>query len=125
MSEKKADILIVNDEDDIARIIIDRLEFLGYNTRRARDGHECLAMLEQHLPDLVLLDLRMPNMSGEEVIGHVMEKNIQVPVIVVSASADRDLIDVCMERGVMDYMIKPFDGATLVEKVRGALEGIA
>lgn len=123
MSETAKDILVANDEDDIARIVADRLEFLGYAVRRARDGHECLELVAERVPDLLLLDVRMPGLDGVQVLERVRVTHPALPVIMVSASADQRLIAGCIERGAADYLTKPFDGATLQKKVQAILEG--
>ena len=122
MIEDKKDILVANDEDDIARIVVDRLIFIGYEVRRANNGHECLERIAERVPDLLLLDLRMPGMDGVEVLRKIRPLSPPLTTIVVSASADRQLIQQCLEHGATNYLIKPFDGAALAEQVRAALE---
>lgn len=122
MIENKKDILVANDEDDIARIVVDRLLFIGYEVRRASDGCECLQRIAERVPDLLLLDLRMPGMDGVTVLEHLRKRYPSLVTIVVSASVDRQLIRQCLELGATNYLIKPFDGAALEGQVRAALE---
>jgi CheY-like chemotaxis protein len=114
-------ILVANDEEDILRIIADRLEFYGFQVRTARDGRACLDMIAEELPDLLLLDIRMPNMDGIQVLDRLKSECPDLPVIVVSASADHDLVEECLVRGATDYLIKPFEAVALKEKVYGVL----
>jgi CheY-like chemotaxis protein len=122
MRKTKKHIVVANDEDDIARIIVDRLTFIGYDVRHVLDGCECLQCIAERVPDLLLLDLRMPGMDGVTVLEHLRKRYPSLVTIVVSASADRQLIQQCLELGATNYLIKPFDGAALAEQVRAALE---
>jgi len=115
-------ILVANDEEDILRIIADRLEFRGFRVRRAGDGTTCLDMIAAEEPDLLLLDIRMPGMDGIEVLDRLKVGHPGLPVIVVSASADQSLVEGCLERGATDYLIKPFDARALETKVYSVLE---
>ena len=115
-------ILVANDEEDILRIIADRLEFYGFQVRTARDGKACLDRIAEEVPDLLLLDLRMPVMDGIQVLDRLKSECPDLPVIVVSASADQDLVEECLVKGATDYLIKPFEAVALKEKVYGVLE---
>lgn len=98
-------IAIIDDDVQIGDVLTKILEKEGYGVIRAYSGTEALYLLSRKKPDLVLLDLMLPGLSGEEVLPHI--KNI--PVIVLSAKVDvQDKINLLLG-GAADYMTKPFD----------------
>ena len=106
-------IAIIDDDIHIGNMIEEVLRYEGYNVLRAYSGTEALYLLEQNKPDLVLLDLMLPGLSGEEVLPHI--KNI--PVIVISAKVDvQDKVNLLLG-GAADYLTKPFDTAELLARI--------
>lgn len=106
-------IAIIDDDVQIGDVLTKILENEGYGVMRAYSGTEALYLLSQKKPDLVLLDLMLPGLSGEEVLPHI--KNI--PVIVVSAKVDvQDKINLLLG-GAVDYMTKPFDPDELLARI--------
>lgn len=106
-------ILIVDDDEFINNMLLEALTKEGYNVLRAFSGSEALMVLENSKPDLVLLDLMLPGISGEEVI-----KKIQgIPVIVVSAKIDVDNKVQLLLGGAADYVTKPFDLRELIARI--------
>lgn len=106
-------ILIVDDDEFINNMLLEALTKEGYNVLRAFSGSEALMVLENNKPDLVLLDLMLPGVSGEEVI-----KKIQgIPVIVVSAKIDVDNKVQLLLGGAADYVTKPFDLRELMARI--------
>lgn len=114
-------ILIADDEEDILEIIADRLEFYGFDVRTAKDGIQCLEEIGRDVPDLVLLDIRMPEMDGLEVLARLHEEHPDLPVLMVSASSDRNVAERSLSKGAFDYLLKPFEPEELKEKVLRAL----
>ena len=112
-----AKILVVNDEEDILRIIVDRLEHYGFEVCTARDGRQGLDLADQEEPDLVLLDVRMPVMGGMAALDELHRQHPDLPVLIVSASADREVVEESLSRGAVDYLLKPFEPAELRDKV--------
>lgn len=101
-------ILIVEDDIDINNLLSEILKNNGYEIDNAYTGREALLLLQMKEYDLVLLDLMMPNMTGEEVIEEI-RKNNKVSIIVISAKADKKTkIDV-LRMGADDFIKKPFD----------------
>ena len=106
-------IAIIDDDVQIGDVLTKILENEGYGVMRAYSGTEALYLLSQKKPDLVLLDLMLPGLSGEEVLPHI--KNI--PVIVLSAKVDvQDKINLLLG-GAVDYMTKPFDPDELLARI--------
>lgn len=122
MVEGREKVLVANDEIDILEVIVDRLEYLGFDVRAVGDGQACVEEVEREVPDLVLLDVRMPRMDGLAVLHWLQQHCAGVPVLMVSASADREVVEESLSRGVVDYMLKPFSGEELGRKVIEALK---
>ncbi len=106
-------IAIIDDDIHIGDVLADVLIREGYSILRAYSGTEAIYLLSQNTPDLVLLDLMLPGLSGEEVLPHI--KN--VPVIVLSAKGNvQDKVNLLMG-GAADYMTKPFDTQELLARI--------
>jgi two-component system alkaline phosphatase synthesis response regulator PhoP len=116
-----ARILIVDDEPEIVRGLEDNLRFEGYVTSTATDGEAALAVAAREAPDLVILDLMMPKMSGWEVCRALRANGIDVPVIMLTArGAEPDRVR-GLELGADDYITKPFSLRELLARVRAVL----
>lgn len=102
-------ILIVDDEPPIREILRVFLGDLGYETEAVEDGESAIELLEDHRPDMVLLDVRMPGMNGLEVLRAAMEMYPDLPVIMISGYADEDLAREALSQGAYDFFLKPFD----------------
>lgn len=114
-----ADILIVEDEDSIANLIRMALSVSGHNVDRAADGTTALEMVKESHYDLVILDLMLGGMSGEQVLAKLAEMDI--PVMVVSAKSNlHDQIQ-CLRMGADDYITKPFDSIDLITRAEVVL----
>ncbi len=106
-------ILIIDDDIHIGDMLTEVLTKEGYAVLRAYSGTEALLVLAQQTPDLVLLDLMLPGLSGEEVLPRIKG----IPVIVVSAKVDvADKVDLLLG-GAADYMTKPFDVQELLARI--------
>ena len=106
-------IAVVDDDMDIGNMLQEVLERAGYGVLRAYSGTEALLLLERQRPDLVLLDLMLPGLSGEAVLPHLAG----VPVIVLSARGEvQDKVSLLLE-GAADYMTKPFDTRELLARI--------
>jgi CheY-like chemotaxis protein len=115
-------VLVVDDEEDILEIIADRLAFYGFEVRTARNGVECLEVIEREVPDLVLLDIRMPGMDGMAVLARLREEYPMLPVVMISASSERHIARASLSQGAVDYILKPFEPNELKEKVLRAIK---
>lgn len=106
-------IAIVDDDIYIGDMLEDLLHREGYATLRAYSGTEALYLLSQRKPDLILLDLMLPGLPGEEVLAHIQG----IPVLVLSAKADvADKVSLLLG-GAMDYITKPFDTKELLARI--------
>ena len=106
-------ILIIDDDAAIGDMEQEVLEREGYAVQRAYSGTEALLLLKERRPDLVLLDLMLPGLSGEDVLPRIQD----IPVIVVSAkTAVQDKVDLLLH-GAADYLTKPFDTKELLARV--------
>ena len=112
-------ILIIDDDVHIGNMLEELLVREGYRVSRAYSGTEALLVLSDARPDLVLLDLMLPGLSGEE----VLPKLEGVPVIVLSAKADVESKVSLLLGGAADYITKPFDAKELLARVTVALRG--
>ena len=112
-------ILIIDDDMHIGDMLTEVLEREGYGVLRAYSGTEALMLLSSKTPDLVLLDLMIPGLSGEE----VLPKMKNIPVIVVSAKIDVDNKVKLLLGGAVDYVTKPFHTKELLARIAVALRG--
>ncbi len=114
-------ILIVEDERDLSRLMITIMQSDGYQTIAARDGVEGLELATREKPDLMLLDLRLPKMSGMRVLRNLNKQRVNVPVVVVTAWQSEELVVEALRLGVKDYVKKPFSANDLLGAVKRAL----
>lgn len=116
----KEKILVVEDEKSIAHFISTVLNNNGYEAMRARTGQEALSMVSSHCPDLIILDLGLPDMDGMDLLRQIRSWS-GLPVVVVSArSHERDKVT-ALDLGADDYLTKPFGTAELLARVRTAI----
>ena len=116
-------LLLVDDEEDMLKLLSYRLKHAGYEVITAGDGQIALDTLENVTPDLILLDLRMPNMDGYEFCELRKEnENIKrIPVILLSASLNQDPRNITSSLEVEDVIIKPFEPQDLIDKIEGLI----
>lgn len=113
-------ILIVDDEESIRFLYEQELLDEGYEIILARDGKECLDMVKQQSPDLVILDIRMPRMDGLEAIGKIIEINKDIPIIINSAYSTYK--DDFMSWAADAYVVKSYDLDSLKITIQDVLE---
>ena len=120
MSNNKYKILVIEDESNIQSFIETILEANDYQAITASTCQQGLMMYGSHNPDLVILDLGLPDQDGMEFIRQVRQKDI-TPIIVLSARSDESDKVEALDLGANDYMVKPFSTAELLARVRAAL----
>jgi DNA-binding response OmpR family regulator len=117
-------VLIVEDEEDIATAMSDRLESWGFDTTLAYSGQAGLDLLIDTWPDLVLLDIRLPDRDGLRVLAEMREKSVAIPIIVVSASHGPGIEQKAIEAGATDFILKPYEPEDLRRKIENALSQV-
>ena len=116
----KDKVLIVEDEQSISNFISMILQASGFDTIVVRTGEEALTMVSSHCPDLIILDLGLPDMDGMEVLKSV-RKWSNLPVVVVSArNHEHDKVE-ALDYGADDYLVKPFGTSELLARIRTAI----
>ena len=116
-------VVIVEDEYNISSFVSAVLQANGFDTMVARNGAEAIILITSHCPDLVLLDLGLPDMDGQGIIENVRGWS-NVPIIVVSArTRERDKV-MALESGADDYITKPFGTSELLARIRTALRHV-
>ena len=121
--ETRDKILIVEDDETIAAFLVAVLNANGFDTIRASLGKEAVSLISSHCPDLVLLDLSLPDMDGMDILSG-LRKWSTLPVIVVSARGrERDKV-IALDMGADDYLTKPFGPGELLARIRAALRHV-
>ena len=120
MSNNKYKVLVVEDDRNILSMIQTVLESNGYQVLTAQRCRQGILMLSSHVPDLVVLDLGLPDMDGEEFI-RITRRSSMIPIIVLSARTDENDKVSALDLGANDYITKPFGTAELLARVRASL----
>jgi len=121
MNANAATILIVDDEPPIRRLLRTSLASQGFQVIEASDGGGALAEIERSRPDLVILDLGLPDIGGLEVIRILRGSGNAMPILVLSSRADEKGKVEALDLGADDYVTKPFGTAELFARIRAAL----
>ena len=116
-------VVIVEDEYNISSFVSAVLQANGFDTMVARNGAEAIILITSHCPDLVLLDLGLPDMDGQGIIENVRGWS-NVPIIVVSARTRERYKVMALESGADDYITKPFGTSELLARIRTALRHV-
>jgi len=124
MADALRRILVVDDEAVIRKAIRMACEKEGYEVVEAENGNEALRQVELARPDLVLLDLMLPDISGFDVCREVRKQGLRVPVIIVSAKTEEIDIVVGLEIGADDYITKPFRARELLARIAAHLRRV-
>ena len=124
MSDPKHTVLVVEDEEQMRRFVRISLTANGYRVLDAKTGGEGIAQAVAHTPDLVLLDLGLPDIDGLDVAKKLREWST-VPIIVISARGQEESKVRALDEGADDYLTKPFGAAELMARIRVALRHAA
>lgn len=115
-------VLVVDDEEAVCDIIVDALHLAGYRTLRAGDGASALTITRDQQPDLVILDVNMPRMTGFEVLERMRQAGIMTPIILLTARHSREDTVTGLRLGADDYVKKPFGLEELLLRVTAVLK---
>lgn len=110
-------VLVADDEEDIREIIQDRLEACGFNVVTASTGAEALRKISTERFDGVFLDVKMPEMTGIEVLEEVRKKDTRLPIIIITSSTSRDAAIGSLAKGANEFVLKPFEWEELKVKI--------
>ncbi len=118
-----AKILIAEDEPDIRDLVAFTLRFAGYEVVTASNGEEAVLLAPRENPDLILMDVRMPRMTGYDACRLIKseERLKDIPVVFLSAKGQENEIQTGLVAGAEEYMLKPFALDQLIERVRSIL----
>jgi DNA-binding response OmpR family regulator len=116
-----ARILVVDDEPEIVRGLTDNLRFEGHETLVATNGSDAIAVVASEAPDLVLLDVMMPVMSGWDVAKELRRRGLDVPIIMLTARGEEADRVLGLELGADDYVTKPFSAREVAARIRAVL----
>ena len=114
-------VLVVDDEPNVTAIVEEYFTSLGYAVDVANDGGAALIQAAAVRPDVVLLDISMPEISGEEVLDRLHAIDPTVPIVMLTGNADEELARRFLRRGALDYVSKPFQLDTLERIVAAAV----
>jgi DNA-binding response OmpR family regulator len=119
----KQRILIIDDEPDMVTLLSKGFEAYGYEVITAVNGWDGLALARIEKPNLILLDSLMPKMDGPTTLASLkaMKETKQIPVVVLTALSGKEHITDALQNGASDYIVKPFDLHSLLEKVSNVL----
>ena len=123
LTRKGAMVLLVDDEDQLRRVMKDLLERQGYTVVEARDGAQALDEVDRHAPDIVILDLNLPGVDGYSVLSQLRSRPAtrQIPIIVLTAKGEEDNEVRVLELGADDFLTKPFRAKALAARLESAL----
>jgi two-component system, OmpR family, response regulator len=121
MSTKKGSILVVEDEEKIARVLELELEYEGYEVSKVIDGLEALEAYRTGHWDLILLDVMLPGLSGIEILRRIRNNDLHTPVILLTAKSSVEDKVSGLDLGANDYITKPFQIEELLARIRAAL----
>lgn len=117
-------ILVVDDAAFMRMMIRDILSGSGYEIHEAINGRDAVDKYEEVRPDLVTMDITMPEMSGLEALRLIRDKDPAARVLMVSAMGQQKLIVEALEAGALDFLVKPFQPTKVLETVKKCLQGI-
>lgn len=117
---EKIKLLIADDEFEFASTLVARLELRGFSVNMVNSGIDALEAVKAHAPDVLLLDLKMPDLDGLEVLARLREDFLDLKVIILTGHGSFEAGKEGMELGAYDYIMKPVDLNRLIEVVQAA-----
>ena len=122
MTTDKSSILIIDDDANLRKTLADILAAKGYQTLTAKDGAEGLSLLQQHTVHLALVDLRLPDISGLEVLKMIRADHPHTEAIILTGNATLDSAIEATNKGAFSYLQKPYDIDQLMLHIKHAIE---
>jgi CheY-like chemotaxis protein len=118
-----AKILVVEDETFVGEMLEEILYLEGYNVARVGNGLDAIQSMQQHIPDLILCDIIMPEMDGYDLLRYAREtpEMAGIPFVFLTGLSDRETVSRIRSLGAVDYLYKPFMVEELVEAVSAAI----
>jgi len=117
----KGKILIVDDQKGVRRLLEELFKKEGWDVKVASDGQEAINKVEEGLPDIILMDVKMPNMNGLEASQIILQAHNQVPIIMMTAYGEIEVVKKALEAGVRKCITKPFDIIILRDMVNNLI----
>jgi two-component system KDP operon response regulator KdpE len=117
----KTSVLVVDDDPKIRKLLNANLARRNYAVQEAANGEQAIACMQQELPDLAILDLVMPGMSGNEVCVWIRDQGLAIPIIVLSAYDEEELKVQALDAGADDYVTKPFQAEEFLARMRAVM----
>jgi CheY-like chemotaxis protein len=116
-------VLLVDDEDDLRRVMRDLLEREGFTVQEARDGIQALDEVDRHAPDIIVLDLNLPGLDGYSVLSQLRSRQAtkDIPIVVLTAKGDEENEVKVFELGADDFLSKPFRARALAARLEAVL----
>jgi len=116
--------ILIADDSDAIRLVLKEILLIGEHEiiAEACDGAEAVELYHQHNPQLLLVDLQMPEKDGLTVIKEVMKYDPNAKIILITASDRHDVIDECLEHGAKSHILKPFDFKNVLKSITEVLE---
>ena len=114
----KAKLLVVDDQMGVRRLLYEAFSVEGYEVEMAASGHEALEKVKLAMPDLILMDMKMPGMNGLQTLQEIKKVNDAVVVIMMTAYGELEIVAEAVKLGIKEYVTKPFDINELRETVK-------
>ncbi len=122
-SKPQEHILLVDDQPDLLAVNSKLLSGVGYRVDTVNSGQKAVDFVEEHDVDLIVLDMVMPGLDGEQTLRTILGFKPDQKVIILSAFAEGDKVDAVKKLGIYGYLQKPFDLKTMLQTLRDALDG--
>ncbi len=118
----KQHVLLIEDATPLARVYREYLRDEPYLVAHVETGGEALAAIGERLPEAIILDLKLPDMDGLDILRHVHERRMPTSVVVITAHGSVNIAVEAMKEGAFDFIVKPFNANRLIYTLRNALE---
>lgn len=110
--------LIVDDQKGIRKLLEELFKKEGFEVKVAADGREAIEEVREFVPDIILMDMKMPNMNGLEASQEILKTHQEIPIILMTAYGEMEVVKKALEIGVKKYITKPFDIVVIRDMVK-------